>query len=88
MKYLDNDEIKNYPLIDFDGRIHLVDDQKKIPTFIEKIEIGLHPILVNTTISDCHSFTSLDGQSLILSFLFAKMSFLFAKMDFFQLINN
>ena len=29
MKYLDKDEIKNYPLIDFDGRIHLVDDLKK-----------------------------------------------------------
>ena len=37
MKYLDKEEIKNYPLIDFDGRIHLVDDIKKISTFREKI---------------------------------------------------
>tara|TARA_B100000575_G_scaffold142137_1_gene113402 strand:- start:588 stop:1169 length:582 start_codon:yes stop_codon:yes gene_type:complete len=37
MKYLDKDEIKNYPLIDFDGRIHLLDDLKKISTFREKI---------------------------------------------------
>jgi ribonuclease D len=38
MKYLDKDEIKNYPLIDFDGRIHLVDDLKKNSTFKEKIK--------------------------------------------------
>ena len=37
MKYLDKDEIKNYPLIDFDGRIHLIDDLKEISTFREKI---------------------------------------------------
>ena len=37
MKYLDKEEIKNYPLINFDGRIHLVDDLKNISTFREKV---------------------------------------------------